>query len=42
MVCLLSNDEIKIRILGMWQLMFIMFIFQDSIEKSGLVDGNTN
>jgi len=22
--------------------MFIMFIFQDSIEKSGLVDGNTN
>jgi len=27
MICLLSNDEIKIRILGMWQLKFIICLF---------------
>jgi len=37
MVCLLSNDGIKIRILGTWQLRFIIFLFclffRNQLEK---------
>ena len=37
MVCLLSNDEIKIRILGTWQLRFIICLFylfsRNQLEK---------
>ena len=37
MVCLLSNDGIKIRILGTWQFKFIIYLFclffRNELEK---------
>jgi len=47
MVCLLLNDGIKIRILGTHvavevYYLFVLFIFQESIGESGLVNQNIN
>jgi len=46
MVCLLLNDEIKIRIHSTRQLKFIICLFclfvQESIRESKFVDQNTN
>jgi len=41
MVCLLSNDGIKIRIFVAVEI-YYLFIFQESIGESGLVDQSTN
>ena len=40
MICLLSNDGIKIRILGTW--VYYLVIFQESIGESELIEQNTN